>query len=188
MHGSMIAPALREQNARIDLLQRTYMRAQMKMQPDRMFYPDANSTPRVAYGRVEGFSPSDAVTYHYQTTLGGLMAKENSNVFEFTVTDKLKELYNTKNFGPYANSEGKMPICFIASNHTIGGNSGSPVLNGNGDIIGVNFDRVWEGTLSGLMWDPERCRNISVDSRFILFILDKFADARYLLEEIEVVK
>jgi len=188
MHGSMIAPALREQNAKIDLLQRTYMRAQMEMQPDRVFYPDANSTLRVAYGRVEGFSPSDAVTYHYQTTLGGLMAKENSDVFEFTVTDKLKELYNTQNFGPYANSEGKMPICFIASNHTIGGNSGSPILNGNGDIIGVNFDRVWEGTLSGLMWDPERCRNISVDSRFILFIIDKFADARYLLEEIEIVE
>ena len=188
MHNSMIAPALREQNAIIDLLQRNYMRAQMEMQPNRMFYPDANSTLRVAYGRVEGFSPSDAVTYHFQTTLGGLMAKENPNVFEFMVTDQLRELYNTKNFGPYANSEGKMPICFIASNHTIGGNSGSPVLNGNGDLIGVNFDRVWEGTLSGLMWDPERCRNISVDSRFILFIIDKFANAKHLLEEIEIVK
>ncbi|MCL2683459.1 MAG: S46 family peptidase [Bacteroidales bacterium] len=186
MYYSMIAPALREQNAIIDVLQRTYIKAQMDMQPDREFYPDANSTLRVAYGKVEGYSPSDAITYKYYTTLSGLMAKENPNVFEFVVEDKLKKLYNDKNFGPYANSKGEMPIAFVASNHTIGGNSGSPVLNGKGEIIGVNFDRAWEGTMSGLMFDSTQCRNISVDVRFILFMLDKYAGATHLLDEIEI--
>ncbi|MDR0436811.1 MAG: S46 family peptidase [Bacteroidales bacterium] len=188
MYNSMIVPSLREQNAIIDVLQRTYMKAQMDMQPDRVFYPDANSTLRVAYGKVEGYSPSDAIAYNYYTTLSGLMAKENPNVFEFVVEDKLKKLYNDKDFGPYSNSKGEMPIAFVASNHTIGGNSGSPVLNGKGEIIGVNFDRAWEGTMSGLMFDPTQCRNISVDVRFILFMLDKYANATHLLGEIAIEK
>jgi hypothetical protein len=188
MHNSMVAPMLREQNAKIDLLQRTYMKAQMEMQPDRMFYPDANSTLRVAYGKVEGFSPSDAVTYNYYSTLAGLIAKENPNIFDYVVEDKLKELYHGKNFGPYANAKGEMPIAFIASNHTTGGNSGSPVLNGRGEVIGLNFDRCWESTMSDLMYDPDQCRNISMDIRFLLFMIDKYANAKHLLNELEIVK
>jgi len=188
MHRSVILPELEALNANIAMLQRTYMRAQMEMQPDRVFYPDANSTLRVSYGRVEGFSPADAVTYRYYTTLSGLMAKENPDIFEFTVKPRLKELYNNRDFGRYANSKGEMPIAFIASNHTVGGNSGSPVLNGRGEIIGVNFDRIWQGTMSGLMWDPTQCRNISVDTRFILFIIDKFAEAGYLFDEMTIVE
>ena len=188
MYNAMISPALREQRALIDVLQRTYMQAQMEMESDRMFFPDANSTIRIAYGKVEGLTPSDAVTYRFQTTLSGLMAKENPEIFEFTINDKLRDLYNNKDFGVYANAKGEMPICFIASNHTIGGNSGSPVLNGNGDMIGINFDRAWEGTMSGFMFDPKLCRNISVDVRFILFIIDKFAESNHIMAELEVVK
>jgi hypothetical protein len=188
LHNKLVASPLSKLNTEIDVLQRTYIKAQMDMQPNRVFYPDANSTLRVAYGKVEGYSPTDAVTYNYYSTLSGLMAKENPNVFEFTVEDKLKELYNNKDFGRYANSNGEMPIAFVASNHTIGGNSGSPVLNGRGEIIGVNFDRCWEGTMSGLMFDPAQCRNISVDVRFILFMLDKYAGATHLLDEIEIVE
>ncbi|MCL2028725.1 MAG: S46 family peptidase, partial [Bacteroidales bacterium] len=133
-------------------------------------------------------SPSDEVTYNYHTTLSGLIAKENPEIFDYVVEDKLKELYNSKAFGPYANARGDMPIAFVASNHTSGGNSGSPVLNGKGEVIGINFDRCWEGTMSDLMFDPTQCRNISVDVRFILFMMDKYANAQHLLEELEIVE
>ncbi len=188
MYNTMIVPMVREQNATIDLLQRTYMKAQMEMQPERNFYPDANFTLRVAYGKVAGFSPSDAVTYNYYTTLGGLIAKENPNIFDYVVEDKLKKLYSDKDFGEYANAEGEMPIAFIASNHTSGGNSGSPVLNGKGEMIGINYDRCWEGTMSDLMFDETQCRNIGMDVRFLLFIIDKYAGATHLLEELDIVK
>ncbi|MDR2907670.1 MAG: S46 family peptidase [Bacteroidales bacterium] len=188
MYNAMIAPMLKDQTALINNLQRTYMKAQMEMQPDKNFYPDANGSLRVAYGKVAGFSPSDAVTYDYYSTLSGLIAKENPDIFDYVVEDKLKKLYNDKDFGDYANAKGEMPIAFIASNHTSGGNSGSPVLNGRGEIIGLNFDRCWEGTMSDLMFDENQCRNISMDIRFLLFMIDKYAGATHLLEELELVR
>jgi len=175
-------------NNSIDSLQRIYMKAQMKMQPDIRFYPDANFTLRVTYGKVNGYSPKDAVYYKHFTTLDGIMEKEDPDIYDYVVTDRLRELYETKNYGAYADKDGTLHVGFAASNHTTGGNSGSPVLNANGELVGVNFDRCWEGTMSDLMYDPVVCRNISLDIRYFLFIVDKYAGAGYLLDEMNLVK
>lgn len=173
----------------IELLQRTYMKGQMEMANDekQKIYPDANSTLRVAYGKVEGYEPRDGVEYKYYTTLAGVLEKYDSTNYDFNAPVKLLELYRKKDFGEYG-SNGTMTPCFLASNHTTGGNSGSPVLNAYGQLIGTNFDRVWEGTMSDIMFDPERCRNISLDIRYTLFIIDKFAGARWLVDEMNIVK
>lgn len=163
------------------------MAAQMEMEPGRRFYPDANSTLRVAYGQVNGYEPRDAVNYHHFTTIEGIMEKEDKSIEEFEVPEKLKELYRTKSYGDYA-YKGQLPVAFVASNHTTGGNSGSPVLNANGELIGTNFDRVWEGTMSDIAFDPDRCRNISLDIRFTLFVIDKYAGCKRLIEEMRLVK
>lgn len=175
-------------NSTIDSLMRIYMKGQMDMLSGKTFYPDANFTLRVTYGDVNGYSPADAIEYGYTTTLEGIMEKENPDIYDYVVEEKLKELYNNKDYGQYAGVDGKLHICFVASNHTTGGNSGSPVLNADGQLIGVNFDRCWEGTMSDLMYDPEVCRNISLDIRYFLFIVDKFAGAGYLLDEMNLVK
>jgi len=175
-------------NGSIDSLMRIYMKGQMDMLSGKTFYPDANFTLRVTYGDVDGYSPRDAVEYGYTTTLEGIMEKENPDIYDYVVEEKLKELYNNKDYGQYADADGKLHICFVASNHTTGGNSGSPVLNADGQLIGVNFDRCWEGTMSDLMYDPTVCRNISLDIRYFLFIVDKFAGAGYLLDEMNLVK
>jgi len=173
---------------RLDSLQRIYMKAQMEMQPDHRFYPDANFTLRVTYGNVKGYSPKDAVYYNYFTTLKGIMEKEDPEIYDYVVVDKLKTLYQNKNYGKYADKDGTLHVGFAATNHTTGGNSGSPVLNADGHLIGVNFDRGWEGTMSDLMYDPEVCRNISIDIRYFLFIVDKFAGAGYLVDEMDLVE
>ncbi len=172
---------------KLDSLNRIYIQALREMQADKLFYPDANSTLRLTYGKVEGYSPNDSVTYIPFTNIDGLMAKENPNDKEFVVPAKLKELYQRKDYGEYA-VNGTVPVCFIASNHTTGGNSGSPVLNAQGQLIGTNFDRNWEGTAADVMYDPTQARNISVDIRYTLFIIDKFAGAKYLLDEMTIVK
>ena len=141
----------------------------------------------MTYGKVEGYEPNDGVKYKYFTTLTGIMEKDNPAIYDYDVPDKLKELYRNKDFGQY-DLNGDVPVCFLASNHTTGGNSGSPVVNGNGELIGVNFDRTWESTMSDIMYDPEYCRNISLDIRYALFIIDKFAGAGYLLDEMSIVK
>lgn len=164
-----------------------YMAGIMDMQKDQPLYPDANLTLRVAYGKVEGYEPQDGIEYKYYTTLSGLMEKDNPAIYEYSIPEKLKELYNNKDFGIFA-VDGEMPVCFTASNHTSGGNSGSPVINGNGELVGVNFDRCWEATMSDIMYDPEMCRNISIDIRYALFIIDKFAGAGYLLDEMKIVE
>jgi hypothetical protein len=172
----------------LDSLQRVYMKAQMEMEPEKRFYPDANFTLRVSYGHVEGYYPKDAVYYKHFTTLEGIIEKEDPEIYDYVVEDRLKELHESQDFGPYADADGSMHVAFVASNHTTGGNSGSPVLNADGELVGVNFDRCWEGTMSDLMYDPVVCRNISIDIRYFLFIVDKFAGAGYLIEEMDLVK
>lgn len=181
-----VSPKLKSVTAEIMENMKTYMAGLMEMKKGQAFYPDANMTLRVTYGKVEGYSPKDGVTYKYYTTLSGIMQKDNPEIYDYDVPDRLKELYNTKDFGKYT-VDGEIPVCFTASNHTTGGNSGSPVVNGNGELIGINFDRCWEGTMSDIMFDPERCRNIAIDIRYALFIIDKFAGAGYLLNEMEIV-
>ena len=170
----------------IDSLMRYYMKAQMEFESDKTFYPDANFTLRVAYGKMEGFNPADGIRYTPFTTLEGVMNKENPNVYDYVVDDKLKQLYREKNYGRYADDDGSMHVCFLASNHTTGGNSGSPVLNAKGELVGLNFDRNWQGTMSDIVYDPAVCRNIIVDIRYVLFIIDKFAGAKHLVDEMKI--
>ena len=155
---------------------------------EKKYYPDANSTLRVAYGKAEGYVPQDAVKYNYYTTMDGLMEKADSSSYEFKVSSKLEELYRNKDYGPYAHKNGEMRVCFTASNHTTGGNSGSPVVDAQGNLIGTNFDRTWESTMSDIMFDPDRCRNVVLDVRYTLFVIDKFAGAKHLIDEMTILK
>ncbi len=173
---------------KIDALQKKYLAQMMAADKDRKFFPDANSTLRVTYGKVKGSNPADAITYHYETTLDGVMEKYVPGDYEFDVPKKLIELYNSKDYGNYKNSAGKIPLAFTATNHTTGGNSGSPALDANGNLVGLNFDRQWEGTMSDINYDPRFSRNIMVQTKYILFIIDKFAGAKWLLDEMKIVK
>jgi hypothetical protein len=181
-----VAPKYDELNLRITALQRTYMKAQLELNKDARIFPDANSTLRVTYGKVKGYAPKDATLYTPVTYLDGVMEKYIPGDYEFNVPAKLIDLYKTKNYGQYGEN-GKMPVCFIGTNHTTGGNSGSPAIDSKGNLIGLNFDRVWEGTMSDIYYDPSICRNIMVDARYILFIIDKYADAKNILNELKLV-
>ena len=186
-----IRPVTKRLNSEITLLNRDYMRGQMEFSPDRVFYPDANLTLRVAYGSVQGYSPADGIYYKPVSTLEGIMEKDNPEIFDYNIPQRLREIHAAKDYGPYTVTDSKgnitVPVCFIATNHTSGGNSGSPVINADGDLIGINFDRVWEGTMSDIVFDPDLCRNISLDIRYVLFIIDKVAGAGHLLEEMDFV-
>ncbi|MCL2502565.1 MAG: S46 family peptidase [Bacteroidales bacterium] len=181
-YNQTVMPKVTALNSAISLLYRGYMRGQMEFQKNKVFYPDANSTLRITYGKVKGYKPMDAVYYEPLSTLDGIMEKDNPDIYDYDVPQKLRDLYHNKDYGRWA-VNGTVPVCFIATNHTSGGNSGSPVLNAYGELVGINFDRVWEGTMSDLAYDPVVCRNISVDIRYILFVIDKFAGAGYLLDE-----
>jgi hypothetical protein len=185
-YSDRVTKNLNEIQSRINKLNRVYMQAQMDVFKEKMFYPDANSTLRVTYGNVKGYNPRDAVKYDYYTYLDGVMDKYKPGDYEFDVPQKLQELYKSKNYGQYG-SNGKMPVCFIGMNHTTGGNSGSPALDAYGNLIGLNFDRVWEGTMSDINYDPSLCRNIMVDIRYVLFIIDKYAGATNLISEMKLV-
>ena len=176
-----------EADANIQRLMRTYIKGMMEQYPDSNFFPDANLTLRVTYGHVEGFRPKDATYYTAYSTLDGIMEKENPDIYDYRVEPRLKELWQKKEYGMYANKKGEMPVAFIATNHTTGGNSGSPVLNADGQLVGINFDRCWEGTMSDLLFDPNYCRNISLDIRYCLFIIDKYAGARHLVDEMTLI-
>lgn len=186
LYSREIMPKLNSIQDRINESQRSYMKARMLVMKERTFYPDANSTLRVTYGNVKGYQARDAVSYDPYTYLDGVMQKYVPGDYEFDVPEKLRDLYNKKDFGPYGKN-GKMPVCFIASNHTTGGNSGSPALDAWGNLVGLNFDRVWEGTMSDINYDPSICRNIMVDIRYVLFIVDKFAGAGHLVKEMKLV-
>ena len=172
----------------IDVLQKKFMAQQMETDKDRKFFPDANSTLRVTYGQVKGSSPRDAVSYGYQTHVAGIMEKYVPGDYEFDVPKKLIQLYNTKDYGIYKDKTGDVPVNFTATNHTTGGNSGSPALDANGNLIGLNFDRQWEGTMSDINYDPRFSRNIMVDTKYILFVIDKYANAKWLINEMKIVK
>ena len=166
-------------------LDRIYMKAQMAMQQNKAFYPNANLTLRLTYGKVSGLDPDGPAPYSFQTTLGEAATLDDTTRDIFTVPKKLKELYRNQDYGRWG-VNGQMPLAFIASNHTSGGNSGSPVLNANGELIGTNFDRAYEGTMSDYYFDPNRCRNISVDIRYTLFIVEKFGGAKWLIDEMSI--
>ena len=183
-----VNPKYGSQQDKIESLMRKYMKAQMEVFNERVFYPDANSTLRLSFGKVEGFSPVDGKTYVSSTYLDGVIEKYIPGDYEFDLPSKLIELYETKDYGAYADETGRVPVCFIASNHTTGGNSGSPALDAQGRLIGLNFDRVWEGTMSDINYDARICRNIMVDIRYVLFIVDKYAGATHLIEEMTLSK
>jgi hypothetical protein len=186
-YAGSVTSVLTGQQANITGLQRLYMEAQMEVFPEKKFYPDANSTLRVTYGNAKGYVPRDGVKYNYYTYLDGVLEKYKPGDYEFDVPQKLIELYKKKDFGRYG-VNGKLPVCFIGSNHTTGGNSGSPALDANGNLVGLNFDRVWEGTMSDISYDPDICRNIMVDIRYVVFIIDKFADAQNIVSELKFVR
>lgn len=187
-YNQNVVPKFDEINLKNNALQRTYMKGILELSPkEARIFPDANSTLRVTYGKVKGYAPSDAVYYSPVTYLDGIIEKYIPGDYEFDVPSKLLELYNNKDYGDYAEN-GKLPINFIATNHTTGGNSGSPAIDANGNLIGLNFDRVWEGTMSDIYYDPEICRNIMVDVRYILFVIDKYANAKHLIDEMTLVK
>ncbi len=181
-----VSPYLNAMQANINQLQRTYMQAQMDVFTKKVFYPDANSTLRVTYGNVKNYQPRDGVKYDFQTYMDGVMEKYVAGDYEFDLPKKMIDLYNKKDFGRWG-ANGRQPVCFIAANHTTGGNSGSPALNGDGNLVGLNFDRVWEGTMSDINYDPSICRNIMVDIRYVMFIIDKYAEAKNLIAEMKFV-
>ncbi len=183
-----VAPKYDEINLKNIATQRTYMKGILELSPkSARIFPDANSTLRVTYGKVKGYKPNDAVVYEPITYLDGVIEKYIPGDYEFDVPKKLIDLYNAKDFGKYADKNGKMPVGFIATNHTTGGNSGSPALDANGNLIGLNFDRVWEGTMSDIYYSPEICRNIMVDARYILFVIDKYAGAKNIINELKII-
>ncbi|MFD2725040.1 S46 family peptidase [Hyunsoonleella rubra] len=182
-----IEPKFQEINTQINEIQKQYMTALMDVMPEERYFPDANGTLRVTYGKVKGYSPRDAVYYHPTTFLDGVIEKYIPGDYEFDVPEKLRTLYNTNDYGQYADKNGKLPVCFLGTNHTTGGNSGSPAIDAEGNLVGLNFDRVWEGTMSDIYYDPEICRNIMVDLRYVLFVIDKYAGAKHLVDEMHLV-
>lgn len=186
-YADKVGPKYDEINLRIASLQRTYMKGILELSPkDARIFPDANSTLRVTYGKVNGYEPRDATYYQPVTYLDGVIEKNVPGDYEFDVPAKLIDLYNKKDYGRYG-EKGRMPVCFIGTNHTTGGNSGSPAIDAKGNLIGLNFDRVWEGTMSDIHYDPSICRNIMVDIRYVLFIIDKYAGAKHLVDEMKIV-
>lgn len=186
-YKSDISPEYSRLDSDITLLYRDYMQGQMEFQPEKAFYPDANLTLRVAYGSVKGYSPADGIWYDPVSTLDGIIEKDNPEIFDYDIPQRLRDIYAAKDYGRWA-EDGRIPVCFIADNHTSGGNSGSPVIDRYGNLVGINFDRVWEGTMSDIVFDPDYCRNIALDIRYVLFTIDKVAGAEHLLDEMVFVE
>ena len=165
---------------------RPYMRALREWDKERAFYPDANFTLRVAYGSVAGYEYADATYHHPVSTIDGIIEKDNPEIYDYNIPQRLRDIYAQKDYSRWGVKVGgrySVPVCFLATNHTSGGNSGSPVINGKGELIGINFDRTWLSTMSDVEFDPSICRNISVDIRYVLFTIDRIGGAGYLLDE-----
>ena len=175
-YRNTLLPRTKALTDELNLLYRLYVRGQMEFEPQKDFFPDANLTLRVAYGKVSGYSPADAVRYEPVSTLKGIIEKDNPEIFDYNIPQKLRDIYA-------AGGHEDQPVCFLATNHTTGGNSGSPVLNADGELIGLNFDRVWEGTMSDIHFDPEICRNITLDIRYLLFLVKEIGNAQWLVDE-----
>ncbi len=173
-----LSPQVSALNQSIEQCYHHYMQGQMEFEPEKAFYPDANLTLRIAYGSVAGYSPSDAIYYRPVSTLKGIIEKDNPDIFDYDIPQVLRDIYAQ-------GGHEAQPVCFLATNHTTGGNSGSPVLNAEGQLVGINFDRVWEGTMSDLAFDPEICRNISLDIRYLLFTIQEIGHADYLFDEMK---
>ena len=168
---------------------REYMQALREWDKERAFYPDANFTLRVAYGTICGYENADGEYHTHLTTLDGIMAKDNPEIYDYNIPQVLRDIYATKDYGRWSidhNGKKTIPVCFLANNHTSGGNSGSPVINGKGELVGINFDRTWRSTMSDIEFDPTICRNISVDIRYVLFVIDRIGGAGYLFEEMDL--
>lgn len=169
-------------------LQRQYMKGLLLFFPEKKLYPDANGTMRLSYGKVEGFTGLEGKKFDHMTYLDGVVAKYQPGDYEFDVPLGLIELHKKKDYGKYATKNGKLPVCFLGSNHTTGGNSGSPALDARGRLVGLNFDRTWQSTMSDVNYDPNICRNIMVDIRYVLFLIDKLGGAPHLVEEMTLVE
>ncbi|WP_223274586.1 S46 family peptidase [Salibacter halophilus] len=188
-YSNNVRPPYSEVNKAIDSTNRVYMKALQTLLPNyKKYYPDANFTLRLSYGKINGYEPKDGINCSYYTTTDGIIQKMDTTSKEYDVPSKLHSLIQSKDFGQYADENGELRVCFIGQNHTSGGNSGSPAINGEGQLIGLNFDRTWESTMSDIMYDPEICRNIMVDIRYVLFVIDKYAGANRLIDEMELVK
>lgn len=182
-----VIPNYRSFSQSMDVLLKNYVAGKLEMFPDKKHWPDANSTLRITFGQLEGSSPADGKVYTEHTTLDGIIAKYNSGNPDFKIKPRMLELFEAKDYGGYAQDD-ELWVCFSGSNHTTGGNSGSPVLDADGYLMGLNFDRSWESTMSDYMFDPNRCRNIVVDIRYVLWVIDKYSNAGHLIEEMELKK
>lgn len=180
-------PGVRVFKTEMDALLKTYVAGKLEMFPDEKHWPDANSTMRITYGKLEGSAPHDGMKYTEHTTLDGIIAKNNSGNPDYELLPRMHELAAAKEYGDYA-QDGELWVCFTGSNHTTGGNSGSPVIDAEGNLMGLNFDRTWESTMSDYMFDASRCRNITVDMRYVLWVIDVYAGAKHLVEEMKIVK
>jgi hypothetical protein len=185
--ADQVRPKLTEAYDLLDRGNRTFVAGLREMYPDKKFYPDANSTMRLTYGQVLDYYPADAVHFNYYTTLAGVMEKEDPGNWEFVVPEKLKELYKNKDYGRYGEGN-ELKVCFLTNHDITGGNSGSPVLNAKGELIGLAFDGNWEAMSGNICFEPELQRTINVDIRYVLFIIDKYAGATNLIKELTLVK
>ena len=180
-------PGVQEYHQKMDGLLKMYVAGKMEMFPKDKHWPDANSTMRISYGKLEGSAPHDGMTYTEHTTVDGMLAKNNSGNPDFDLSDKMIDLAKAKKYGQYS-QDGELWVCFSGSNHTTGGNSGSPVIDGEGNLMGINFDRSWESTMSDFMFDASRCRNIAVDIRYVMWVIDVYGGAGYLVDEMTIAK
>lgn len=182
-----ILPDVRIYRTKMDQLLKQYVAGKLEMFPDQKHWPDANSTMRITYGKLEGSAPHDGMQYTEHTTIDGIITKNNSGNPDYELLPRMIELANAKDYGDYA-QDGELWVCFTGSNHTTGGNSGSPVLDADGNLLGLNFDRSWESTMSDFMFDSDRCRNITVDIRYVLWVIDKYSGAKHIINEMKLVR
>jgi hypothetical protein len=182
-----VVPNYQQFDDKMNAMLKTYVAGKYEMFPDAKHWADANSTLRITYGQLEGSAPADGMMYTEHTTLDGIIAKYNTGNPDFELLPRMLEMHGNKDYGDYAQN-GELWVCFTGSNHTTGGNSGSPVIDANGNLMGLNFDRTWESTMSDYMFDPNRCRNVVVDIRYVLWVMDKYSGAKHLVDEMVLVK